>query len=41
VWFEVLFGRSVEDNSFVPEGLDADYAKFLRATAHHAVQAAK
>ena len=39
VWFEVIFGRSVEDNRFVPAGLDADYAKFLRATAHRAVQA--
>jgi hypothetical protein len=40
VWYEVLFGRSVEDNTFVPAGLDADYAKFLRATAHKAVQEA-
>jgi hypothetical protein len=41
VWFEVLFGQSVEDNQFVPKGLDPDYAKFLRATAHRAVQEAK
>ena len=41
VWFEVIFGRSVEDNHFVPAGLDADYAKFLRATAHRAVQGVK
>lgn len=41
VWYEVLFGRSVENNTFVPAGLDADYAKFLRATAHRAVQEAK
>lgn len=37
VWYEVLFGKSVEGNSFVPKGLDADYAKFLQTTAHHAV----
>lgn len=37
VWFEVLFGQSVVDNSFVPAGLDAEYAKFLQATAHRAV----
>jgi len=41
VWYEVLFGRSVEGNTFVPPGLDADYAKFLRATAHRAVEEAK
>jgi hypothetical protein len=38
VWYEVLFGRSVLENAFVPKGLDAAYAKFLRATAHQAVQ---
>ncbi len=38
VWYEVIFGKSVENNSFVPEGLDAEYAKFLRSTAHRAVQ---
>lgn len=38
VWYEVLFGKSVETNSFVPKGLDADYAKFLRATAHRVVK---
>lgn len=37
VWYEVLFGKSVENNSFLPEGLDAAYAKFLRTTAHRAV----
>ena len=36
VWYEVLFGRSVEGNGFVPTGLDAEYAKFLQTTAHHA-----
>lgn len=37
VWYEVLFGRSVEGNVFVPKGLDPEYAKFLQATAHQAV----
>lgn len=41
VWYEVLFGKSVENNSFVPKGLDAEYAKFLRATAHRVVQGTK
>lgn len=41
VWYEVLFGKSVEANSFVPKGLDAEYAKFLRATAHRVVQGTK
>ena len=41
VWYEVLFGKSVEGNSFVPEGLDAGYAKFLRSTAHQAATSAK
>lgn len=40
VWYEVLFGKSVVDNAFMPKGLDAEYAKFLRATAHRAVQKA-
>ncbi len=38
VWYEVLFGKSVENNTFVPAGLDVEYAKFLRATAHQAVK---
>ncbi len=37
VWFEVLFEESVLENNFVPEGMDADYAAFLRRTAHRAV----
>ena len=37
VWYEVLFGRSVEGNAFVPAGLDVAWAKFLQATAHRAV----
>ena len=38
VWYEVLFGKNVEGSTFVPAGLDAEYAKFLRATAHRAVK---
>jgi hypothetical protein len=38
VWFETLFDQSVVDNSYVPEGLDAEYAAFLRQTAHKAVE---
>jgi hypothetical protein len=41
VWFEVIFGHDVTNNSFVPAGLDPDYAKFLRVTAHRAVQEAQ
>ena len=37
VWYEVLFGKSVEGNSFLPKGLDADYAKFLQGVAHRVV----
>jgi len=38
VFYEVLFGESVVGNKFVPSGLDADYAKFLRETARRAVE---
>jgi Domain of unknown function (DUF4886) len=38
VWYEVLFEKCVVDNPFVPAGLDAGYARFLRATAHTAVK---
>ncbi len=41
VWYEVLFGRNVEADPFVPPGLDPEYAKFLRATAHRAVEQGK
>ncbi|QNN25408.1 DUF4886 domain-containing protein [Planctomycetales bacterium ZRK34] len=41
VWYEVLFGKSVVDNSYVPGGIDADYARFLRQTAHRAVSELK
>ena len=37
VWYEALFQEDVTGNSFVPPGLDAAYAKFLRQTAHKAV----
>ncbi len=39
VWFEALFGESVEANAFAPDGFDPDYARFLRATAHRAFAA--
>jgi hypothetical protein len=41
VFFEILFGASVVDNRFVPGGLDPAYARFLRETAHRAVENAK
>ena len=41
VWYEVMFNRSVEDNAFVPKGLEAADAKFLRSIAHRAVREAK
>ncbi|RBP44342.1 uncharacterized protein DUF4886 [Roseimicrobium gellanilyticum] len=41
VFYEVLFGESAVGNSFVPKGLDAEYAKFLQETAHKAVSAEK
>ncbi len=39
VWYEVLFGKSIEGNSFVPKGLDPEYAKFLQGIAHRVVAA--
>ena len=39
VWYEVLFGESAVGNSYIPRGMDADYAHFLHRTAHQAVQA--
>ncbi len=41
VWFEVFYGTSAVENTFVPEGLDSKYAKFLRLTAHQAVAGLK
>lgn len=37
VWYEVIFGHSVEKNTFIPKGVDPEYAAFLRTTAHQAV----
>lgn len=39
VWYEVLFGKSIEGNAFVPKGLDAAHAKFLQGVAHQAASA--
>ena len=39
VWYEILFGESAVGNSYVPKGLDTEYARFLQETAHKAVQA--
>lgn len=36
VFYEVLFGDSVVGNAFIPDGLTADYARFLQETAHQA-----
>jgi hypothetical protein len=41
VWYEVMFGKNVEENTFAPKGIEPEDAKFLRATAHRAVQEAK
>lgn len=37
VFFEILFGDSPVGNAFVPQGLDADFARHLQETAHRAV----
>ena len=37
VWYEVLFGESAVGNTFVPKGLESDYARYLQETAHRAV----
>jgi hypothetical protein len=34
VWYETLFDEDVTNNTFVPKGLDPEYAQFLRKTAH-------
>lgn len=39
VWYEILFGESPVGNTYIPKGLDAEYARFLQETAHKAVQA--
>ena len=38
VFYEVLFRTSTVNHAFVPKGLDASYARFLRETAHQAVE---
>ena len=38
VWYEVLFGESTVGISFIPKGLDAEFARFLQETAHQAAQ---
>lgn len=38
VFYEMLFDASVLEVPYVPAGLDAAYARFLRETAHRAVQ---
>lgn len=38
VFYEVLFETTVAGNPFVPDGLDPEYARFLRETAHRAVR---
>lgn len=41
VFYETLFGKSVVDNQFVPQGLSEADAKYLRTIAHRAVEAEK
>jgi hypothetical protein len=38
VFYEVLYGQSVIGNTFVPPGVDTEFARFLRETAHRAVE---
>ena len=38
VWFEVLFGESVENNSFAPAGIAQADARYMRSLAHRIVQ---
>lgn len=37
VFYEVLFGRNVVGNAFLPPGVDPAYARFLQETAHRVV----
>ncbi len=41
VWYEVLFGESVLDNTFVPEGVTPEQAADLRKIAHETIAAQK
>jgi hypothetical protein len=38
VWFEVLYDESVTGNQYIPQGLAADHAQFLRETAHKTLE---
>lgn len=37
VWYETFFHESVIANSYVPKGMDPNYAEFLQQTAHKTV----
>ena len=39
VFYEMIFGESVVGNTFILEGMDPAYARFLQQTAHEAVAA--
>jgi hypothetical protein len=41
VFYEFLYGTSAVGNEFRPDGMDADYARFLQVTAHKAIERAK
>ncbi len=41
VWFEFFYGKDVREVAFLPEGLSASEAAFLREVAHEAVIARK
>jgi hypothetical protein len=41
VFYEFLYGSSTVGNKFRPEGVDADFARFLQETAHKTVASAK
>lgn len=41
VFYEFLYGTSAVGNQFRPEGVDADYARFLQETAHKVMGSAK
>jgi hypothetical protein len=41
VFYETLYGKSVVGNPFRPNGINAEYARFLQETAHRAVAAAR
>lgn len=41
VFYEALYGKSVVGNPFRPNGINAEYARFLQETAHRAVDEAR